>query len=219
MGRIRSALGLLLPGARERREQTRAYAAAWAEHNEFALEADGPLWVALGDSSAQGIGASAHDRGYVGRVHDLLRDQRDPAYRMINLSLTGALTDDVVELQVPALDALGEPVDLVTCGIGGNDIMRRRTDGIVAGFERLIDALPTGTVMANCPKGLGTRRTAAANAVISQRAPDRGILVADVFGHTGPPWTGKYAADRFHPNDLGYQEWVAAFAEALDLQT
>jgi len=34
---------------------------------------------------------------------------------------------------------------------------------------------------------------------------------------TGPPWQGKYAADDFHPNDTGYGEWCAAFAEAIGL--
>jgi lysophospholipase L1-like esterase len=32
----------------------------------------------------------------------------------------------------------------------------------------------------------------------------------------GPPWAGKFAADRFHPNDAGYADWVAAFTEALE---
>jgi lysophospholipase L1-like esterase len=39
----------------------------------------------------------------------------------------------------------------------------------------------------------------------------------DAWAHTGPPWQGKYAADDFHPNDTGYGEWCAAFAEAIGL--
>ena len=37
-------------------------------HNEPALAADGPLWVVLGDSTAQGLGASSPLHGYVGQV-------------------------------------------------------------------------------------------------------------------------------------------------------
>jgi hypothetical protein len=40
----------------------------WEESNERARSAEGPLWVALGDSTAQGIGASTPDRGYVGQL-------------------------------------------------------------------------------------------------------------------------------------------------------
>ena len=35
------------------------YRQYWEESNERARQADGPLWVAVGDSTAQGIGASA----------------------------------------------------------------------------------------------------------------------------------------------------------------
>jgi hypothetical protein len=51
-------------------EEVEQYAAAWQAHNDAASAADGPLWVVLGDSAAQGVGASAYDRGWVGLVHD-----------------------------------------------------------------------------------------------------------------------------------------------------
>ena len=44
-----------------------------------------------------------------------------------------------------------------------------------------------------------------------------GLLVADVWTHTGPPWSRKLAADHFHPNEHGYEDWTAAFAEVLGL--
>lgn len=215
--RLGRALGSLLPGARERRAQTEAYASAWDAHNATAMRANGPLWVALGDSTAQGIGASAHDRGYVGQLLGLLRTERDPAYRVVNLSRTGALTDDVLDRQLPALATIEQPVALVTCGIGSNDVLRRPKRLIVERFERLVAELPTGTVLANIPQGLGSGRTRAANALLAERAPAHGVIVADVHAHTGAPWTAKYAPDRFHPNDRGYQEWVAAFAAALEI--
>ena len=36
---------------------------------------DGPLWVVLGDSTAQGLGAPTPDGGYVGQVLAGLREQ------------------------------------------------------------------------------------------------------------------------------------------------
>ena len=43
-----------------------------AELLRAALAADGPLWVAVGDSMSQGIGASAPDRGWVGQLAEHL---------------------------------------------------------------------------------------------------------------------------------------------------
>ena len=62
-----------LPLFRRSFEQVELYRAAWELSNEAALVADGPLWLVLGDSAAQGVGASAHDRAYVGLVLDRLR--------------------------------------------------------------------------------------------------------------------------------------------------
>lgn len=53
------------------------------------------------------------------------------------------------------------------------------------------------------------------NELIAREAGRRGLVVADLWGHTGPPWSGKFAADGFHPNDAGYRDWAAAFTEAL----
>ncbi len=54
------------------------------------------------------------------------------------------------------------------------------------------------------------------NALVRTEAPAAGLRVADVWKHTGPPWRGKYAADMFHPNDVGYRDWARAILEALD---
>jgi hypothetical protein len=61
------------------------------------------------------------------------------------------------------------------------------------------------------------RRTCELNQIIRADAPAAGLRIADAWAHTGPPWQGKYAADDFHPNDTGYGEWCAAFADAVGL--
>jgi lysophospholipase L1-like esterase len=55
------------------------------------------------------------------------------------------------------------------------------------------------------------------NRIIRDEAPPAGLRVADVWAHTGPPWAGKYAGDDFHPNDAGYGNWCAAFADTIGL--
>ena len=67
------------------------------------------------------------------------------------------------------------------------------------------------------PKGLGLRRTPALNDLIGANAPRRGLLVADVWAHTGPPWAGHLAAEHFDPSERGYGWWTVAFAEALGI--
>jgi lysophospholipase L1-like esterase len=72
-------------------------------------------------------------------------------------------------------------------------------------------------VVATLPQGLWSERVAALNEVVRSAAADADLVVADVFAHTGPPWRDKFAADHFHPADLGYADWAAAFAEVIDV--
>lgn len=115
-------------------------------------QAGGLLYVALGDSVAQGIGASRPDRGYVGLVAENLRRQSGEPVQVINLSRSGATISDVLDVELPALHALGRRPDLVTLDIGGNDV-RRGYDA--ARFSRDVEvltaALPEGTVLADVP--------------------------------------------------------------------
>jgi len=61
-----------------------AYAAQWSASNEQALTSEGPLWVVLGDSAAQGVGACAYDRGWVGIVRDRLIARDGQPWRVLN---------------------------------------------------------------------------------------------------------------------------------------
>ena len=214
MGR---ALRLFLPGVRKVHGQVARYAAEWDSANGAALAGAGPLWVVLGDSTAQGIGAPSWEEGYVGQLRRALEDGSERPWRVVNLSRSGARTDDVLDRQLPALEALATPPDLVTCAIGANDIVRRTPPAVLEERLRAIIArLPERAIIATLPQGLGPERTQAANRLIWAEAPAAGLLVADVWARTGPPWHGKYAEDRFHPGALGYADWAAAFADVLD---
>ena len=199
--------GTLLPGSRLRRQQVVAYARAWQEHD---VEVSGDVWAVLGDSTGQGVGASAHDQGYVG-----LLAQRMPDLRVRNLSVSGARIADVLRDQLPRL---ADPApSLVTCAVGANDLLRTRSvDSIAAGLHELLAALPPGAVVATLPRGIREGAAQRLNDLIWAEAPARGLRVADVWARTGPPWRGKFARDGFHPSDLGYRDWAAAFLQVLD---
>ena len=211
LGRV---VRVFLPGVRTVHAQVARYAAEWEKANGTALAAAGPLWVVLGDSTAQGIGAPSWDEGYVGQLRRALDDGSEHPWRVVNLSRSGARTDDVLGRQLPALEAM-KP-DLVTCAIGANDIVRR-VPGLEDRMRRIIARLPDRAIIATLPQGLGPERTEAVNRVIRAEAPAAGLVVADVWARTGPPWHAKYAEDRFHPGVLGYADWAAAFADVLHL--
>ncbi len=209
-----------VPGLRRVRAQVPLYAQAWDTSNMAALApgaAAGPLWVVLGDSTAQGIGASAFDQGYVGQLRRILEGRTGQTWRVLNLSKSGARASDVVASQLPRLDALGTLPDLVTCAIGSNDVVRRTPLAQVEGeLREIVARLPTGSVVATLPQGMWAERVAALNAIVRSAADEAGLVVADVFAHTGPPWRDKFAEDHFHPADLGYADWAAAFAEVVE---
>ncbi len=78
-------------GVTAMREDCAAFARYWQAHNDQVLAMDGPLWVVLGDSTAQGLGAPSPDRGYVGQVLTELRERTHLPWRVLNLSVSGAL--------------------------------------------------------------------------------------------------------------------------------
>ena len=210
---VRSWLGGMLPGARERRVQVAAYATEWSGANDTARSQAGPCWVVLGDSTAQAIGASSIEHGYVGQVVAHLRQRDSRPWRVVNLSRTGALASEVLAAQLPALHRLG-PVDLVSCAIGANDLLRRRS-GTEAAMAGIAATLPPGALLANLPRGLREGRAALLNSTIADLAAAHDLRLVDLWAHTGPPWRNKFSGDGFHPNDAGYRDWAAAFIEAL----
>ena len=58
-----------------------AFASHWQLHNYRVLTESGPLWVVLGDSTAQGLGAPSPESGYVGQVLAELRQRTGQRWR------------------------------------------------------------------------------------------------------------------------------------------
>lgn len=180
-----------------------------------ALGRENPLWLVLGDSTAQGIGASAFDRGWVGQLRDLLTAAEGDEWRVVNLSQSGGRVRDVLDGQLPLADRLGLAPALITVAVGANDLRPSRRDGLESALESLTAVLPTRTVIGTIP---GRPRTVAPfNELIREWAARHELRVAETGGAITPPWRGKLASDWFHPNDVGYAMWARAFADALDV--
>ncbi|QNE17707.1 SGNH/GDSL hydrolase family protein [Kribbella qitaiheensis] len=203
--------------------QARTFADYWTEQNSVALAGDGPLWIVLGDSTAQGIGASSPLHGYVGQTLTALNSRSRRPWRILNLSRAGAQAAHVLNDQLPLLKKLGAEPDLVTCGIGSNDILGTVPKKVHSNLRQLIRRLPSSSVVMDLllpdrfwtVGGLCTPYVAGINRTIHSAAAERGLPVAELSRHVRPPWRGKLAPDLFHPNDHGYQQLTNALLAAL----
>lgn len=142
-----------------------------------------PVYVALGDSQAFGIGAERPDRlGYVAKLSRWLHgvDCREgkpsacPRLELTNLSVPGATTDSLIENQLPDALALiderntdsdsGNDVKVVTVTIGGNDIfgplVRDCSSGLTPACQKTITE-EFGAAQQNLVQILGSLRDAA----------------------------------------------------------
>ena len=179
-------------------------------------QAGGLLYVALGDSAAQGIGASSPQRGYVGLIADRFAEATGQPVQIVNLSRSGARIDDVLERQLPLLRQY-QP-DLITVGIGGNDIRRFDLATLTDRVARLMAALPAGAVVADAPyfmHGRWERDASAAANAMSEAARRRRLSVVPLHeALRAEGWSAmftQFAADWFHPNDRGHRVWADAF--------
>ena len=88
-------------------------------------EGDGGVYLALGDSIAEGENASDPERtDYVALVFDALQARYGESLRLESLAVSGHTTQDLVEQQLPrAVDFLRNgDVRVVTLTIAGNDL-------------------------------------------------------------------------------------------------
>ena len=214
-------------GVTAMREDCISFGSYWRAHNDRILhdlemgKSDGPLWVALGDSTAQGLGAPAPRGGYVGQALRQLRRRTGQRWRVLNLSVSGALIRDVLAEQLPLLPTTP---DLVTCGVGANDILFSAPGRLFSDLRALLTAVPDRTVMLDLPLPAGfwwlvgrmsVPYITRINRVITEVAMDRGLPIAEVSAQFVPPWTGKFACDSFHPSQDGYRDWTRALLAAL----
>jgi len=189
----------------------------WRDH---AKERGELLYVAIGDSAAQGIGASRPDHSYVGVLADDIRNLTGRSLRVVNLSISGATTELAVLDQLPRLAKLSP--DLVTVAIGANDIARWDPAVFERNLRTILDAVPDDAIVADLPCfhfRHNERKVAVANRIVRHLADERGLTVVPLHELTRRQGLRgiltQFAMDMFHPNDHGYRVWAEAFRPAL----
>jgi acyl-CoA thioesterase-1 len=183
-------------------------------------------YIALGDSLTQGVGSSSPATSFVSVLAEDLAVRSDGTVRVVNLSVTGATTAELVQDQLPALEqtlrelrSQGVPVGLVTLCIGSNDAGSTSPEQYRRDLATVLDALPPGTYVTDVPdfNGGPRREAAAALAAVAREevlARDHLVLVP-LERYTADQDLGDYAADFFHPSDSGYERYVQAFRDTI----
>jgi acyl-CoA thioesterase I len=189
------------------------------------------VYVALGDSTVYGLGASSPSTHYVARLFASLQWEY-PAARLINLGTCLATTGDVLAQQVP--DAILHQPQLVTLSVGPNDLRQgrgpndfaRRVEVILERLDQetdatvILNALPD---LASAPRfGQPERSMVAA---LTRHYNHALLHVADRFGvdlvdlEIGDRAEGElrcfFSEDGYHPSDAGYAAWAGVLWEAV----
>lgn len=202
----------------------------WKDKTKTSSQRNEIVYVALGDSAAQGVGAITANGGYVGQFAKRLEAKHGRPVRVINISKSGAKVQDVINDQLPLLK--GYKADVITLDIGGNDIATFDASRFKSEFTELVSKLPAGAYVADVPffggrtqlpffgSGQAEKFVLIANEIIVDVTKDKPLTVVPMHQVTKER-NGRqiwyYAPDYFHPNDLGYRAWTDAFWDSYTM--
>lgn len=199
------------------------------ERGARALPADcgaTPLYVALGDSTVEGVAATTPRHNYVSRLHERLRAIY-PSARVENLGVSGAVSADVLRYQLdPAMQLAPH---LVTLSIGPNDItggvsveeyeknitrilgrLTRETRAVVV-VNLLPDLAVTPRFRHSDKRDVVGRLTVRFNEALERQTRAHGVDIVDLYARSRdevPRRPELVASDGYHPSDLGYARWA-----------
>lgn len=187
----------------------------WQARMREPVAADAFRLVALGDSSAMGVGADRPMDGFVGRIATHVEERTGRPVHITNVSVGGATGADIVRDQLPQVDL--RTADLVVIAHSADLTGGVGLDAYRAALERLVASLPADlTVYSDMPLLPGWEPY---QAELTRLTDAGGILSADfaaVFGGDGrrldifswlPP----------HLNSRGYWYWFRAFQPGVDV--
>jgi len=206
--------------------QLARYQKYWTANNLRSVSPTDFVYVALGDSAAQGVGASKPQKGYVGLIAHELQEKKKADVKVINLSKSGAKVADVIKLQLPLYQEfkLKSQRHIVTIEIGANDIITFNEEQFEREMDELISRLPRNAVLSDIPSFTGSRyaryepRVLKANQIIHNLAGKHKIKLAELHKRVADNHGLRtFAADLFHPSDYGYKtNWLPAFMERIN---
>lgn len=188
----------------------------WTTSNALPATDDQLIYVALGDSTAQGIGAGDPKKSYPYLVKDWLEKETGRSVKLINLSVSGAKVADVQKYQLAELYHLPKS-HVVTVSVGANDIATFRADDFEKQMDEVVRALPRESYVATLPAFTGRAKKqdwkcVQANKFLVPMLATTNHHLVNLYKATSAnkgPW--YFAADWFHPNARAYRVWAKAF--------
>lgn len=198
------------------------YKSYWDRNNQSSAGQNSIIYVALGDSTAQGIGATSPNKGYVGLIAKNIETKSGKPVQIINLSVSGAKLSDCLRDQIPKLTKY--KADFVTIEIGANDMASFDEVNFRKDMDKLMSELPKNTVISDLPYFGGGRRKSleknviSASNIIKELTNSHSLRLAPLHQVTKTKDNiFTVSADFFHPSNRGYKNWKEAFEEGLNL--
>lgn len=179
------------------------------------------IYVALGDSAAQGVGVEDVRQSYVALFASYLRRATRRRVIVLNLSISGALVTTIANTQIPKLLSYGITPDLITLDIGGNDTFFAKkitVEDFLKNFQIVVNRLPVQTLIAEVPSASPLPQDARSQElnriIIETVAPSAHVMVPVRKLGEVPPWKALSirAGDGFHPNAQSYRLTALEFA-------
>lgn len=179
------------------------------------------VYVALGDSTALGVGSTDPKKSYVGIIRERTQEMNGRLVKIINLATSDADLKKVISEQLPKLQ-LYKP-DLVTVSIGQKDIDQNRDPlSISQDFNTLLEALPNHVShVAELPATYDNKKNIKiqkVNAQLKVSGEETGVNVIPLYeaSKIGITSTTYYDWDFYHPSDKGYMIWADAFWNQIE---
>ena len=191
-------------------------------------------YIAAGDSTAVGIGASSIENTYTVKIAKSLGESGSVEYR--NVGVIGSKTDDVLNKQLPQIIEFNP--DIVTISIGANDNTHLVSlDRIYKNYQEIIKRLLNETqakiYITNIPNFTGAELLpTVAIAVLEHRSNklnpklialenipgNERVRIINIHDFGWDQFTDRsdtYSLDYFHPSDAGYENWTKAFLSKM----
>ena len=188
-------------------------------------------YVAIGDSSTEGLEDPDGNGGYIGwadRLAQHIADGQDEPLEYANLAIRGLRVHDIRTGQLA--DALAVQPDLLTVFAGMNDVIGPICDFDLVRAEHVIifgEARRAGCTVVSFtmpdpaainPLAARLRdRVSRLNAIIRSEAERYGVLLVDFEAYPIAEDPRLWFEDRLHGNALGHQLMAAALAWRLGL--
>lgn len=183
------------------------------------------IYVALGDSAAQGVGCEDVRDSYVALFASYLRRATQRRVIVLNFSISGAIASTVVNTQIPQLLSTGLIPDIITLDIGGNDVFSaegQSIDDFRQQMEIIVKSLPAPALISEVPPAKplpADKRAQEMNDIVIHTVEQSDHILVPMR-HLGdvPLWRTLMirAEDGFHPNPDTYRQVAAEFARMTE---